>query len=318
MIVVCGEALVDLVPTDNAVVPQAGGSALIPQPGGSAANVAVALGRLGVDVSLLTRLSEDRFGRLLRAHLAESRVDLSAAVSAKEHTTLAVVDLDDHGDAVYTFYVDGAGWSASEFPSALAPGAALHVSGSLAIALPAMGDAIEALLRRERGQRVISFDPNPRPTLTADIPAARARLDAWLGLADIVKVSAEDLAWAAPGESVEEVARHWRERGAALVVITRGGDGVYALGPSGPCALPANPVVLVDTVGAGDSFMAGLVAALERSGNLTPAGLAGLGRTELADSLRYAQRVAAITCARPGADPPWQHELHPDPRPRLG
>jgi fructokinase len=300
VIVVCGEALVDLVPS---------GKALVPQPGGSAANVAVALGRLGQDVSLLTRLSGDRFGRQLRVHLTESQVDLTDAVSARENTTLAVVDLDTAGDAVYTFYLDGEHWRADDFPATLPAGAPLHVSGSLALALPAMGDAIEALLRREHGSRVISFDPNPRPLLTPDVAAFRKRLDAWLTLADIVKVSAEDLGWAAPGQSIEQAAQDWRARGAALVVITRGGDGVYALGPHGPCDLPANPVDLVDTVGAGDSFTAGFLASLPPDRVAHPAHLADLDSPTLTEALRYAQRVAAVTCSRPGADPPWLREL---------
>lgn len=300
MIVVCGEALVDLVPS---------GKALVPQPGGSAANVAVALGRLGQDVSLLTRLSGDRFGRQLRVHMTESRVRLEDAVAARENTTLAVVDLDTAGDAVYTFYIDGEHWRAGDFPDVLPDGAPLHVSGSLALALPAMGDAIEALLRREHGRRVVSFDPNPRPLLTPDVAAFRRRLEAWLGLAHIVKVSAEDLGWAAPGESVAEAAEEWRAKGATLVVITRGGEGVYALGPHGVVDLPANPVKLVDTVGAGDSFTAGFLSALPAELLATPERLADLDKDTLTAALQYAQRVAAVTCSRPGADPPWAREL---------
>jgi fructokinase len=300
VIVVCGEALVDLVPA---------GKALVPQPGGSAANVAVALGRLGRDVSLLTRLSGDRFGRQLRVHMAESGVGLGDAVAARENTALAVVDLDAAGDAVYTFYIDGEHWRADDFPAVLPDGAPLHVSGSLALAMPAMGDAIEALLRREHGRRVISFDPNPRPLLTPDVAAFRRRLEAWLGLADIVKVSAEDLGWAAPGESVVDAAEEWRGKGASLVVVTRGGDGVYALGPHGAVDLPANPVELVDTVGAGDSFTAGFLASLPEEVVSAPGRLADLDMGTLTEALQYAQRVAAVTCSRPGADPPWAREL---------
>ena len=303
MIVVCGEALIDLVPAP-------GGGAYVPRPGGSPANVAVALGRLGVDVTLLARLSTDYFGRLLRGHLTQSMVDLSFAVSAVEQTTLAVVNLDPGGDAGYSFYIEGCtdgNWRVEELPTALPPGAALHVSGSLAMAVPAMGDTLEALLRREHGRRVVAFDPNPRPALSPDANAVRERLDRWLALADIVKVSSEDLEWLAPGQSYEEVAREWREYGPAVVVITRGGNGVYAHGPAGPCALAAHPVVLVDTVGAGDTFMAGLLAAL--GGRLTRDALARLDAEDLTDALRFAQRVAAITCTRVGADPPWHYEL---------
>lgn len=294
MIVVCGEALVDLVPV---------GKTLAPRPGGSSANVAVTLGRLGHQVSLLTRLSGDRFGRQLRVHLTESGVDLTDAVAAPENTTLAVVDLDTAGDAGYTFYLDGVRWKFTDFPVVLPAGAPLHVSGSLALALPVMGDAIEQLLRREQGHRLISFDPNPRPLLFTDIAAARTRLDTWVGLADIVKVSSEDLSWAAPGRTVPQVAADWRALGATIVIITRGADGVYALGPHGEIDLPANPVTLVDTVGVGDAFTGGLLS------SLPPEGLPALTTPTLTIALRQAQHIAAITCSRPGADPPWRHEL---------
>jgi len=145
--------------------------------------------------------------------------------------------------------------------------------------------------------------------LTPDVATFRRRLEAWLGLATIVKVSAEDLGWAAPGESVAEAARLWRGKGASLVVVTRGGDGVYALGPHGVVDLPANPVKLVDTVGAGDSFTAGFLAALPARFVAAPGGLADLDNDTLTGALQYALRVAAVTCSRPGADPPWAHEL---------
>lgn len=305
MIVVCGEALVDVVPARD------GGPAAV-HPGGSAANVAVALGRLGVDVMFLTRLSTDHYGQRLRAHLTGSRVQLPLAVLTDEPTTVATVSLDRYGDAEYTFDVDGTtngGWPLAELPKALPPRAALHVSGSFALAVPALGDTIDVLLHRERGRRVIALDPNPRAALTADPAAARTRLEHWLPLADIVKLSAEDLRWAAPGESMAEVARRWRRYGSALVVVTRGGEGVYAAGPAGELGLPANPVLLADTVGAGDAFMAGLLAALDRSVGLSRPRLDELTGDELTGGLRYAQRVAAVTCGRPGADPPWRSEL---------
>ncbi len=303
MIVVCGEALIDLVPAAGQP---------IPRPGGSAANVAVALGRLGTDVAFLGRLSTDHYGRLLREHLGTSHVDLSPVVPVAEPTTVATVRLGVDGNAGYTFAIEGSAdgtWRPADLPATLPPGAALHVSGSFALAVPGLAETVEALLHREHGQRVISFDPNPRPALAADPPAVRARLERWAGLADIVKVSAEDLAWAVPGESTVDVARRWQETGSALVVVTRGSDGVYARGPAGEASLVAHSATLVDSVGAGDAFMAGLLAALDRTGDLTRERLARLRTVDLVAGLRYAQRVAAFTCGRPGADPPWRHEL---------
>jgi fructokinase len=287
-IVVCGEALVDLVPA-------AGGEGYVARPGGSPANVAVALGRLDVPVSLLARLSTDHFGQLIRGHLAKSHVDLSLAIETADRSTVAMVSLGADGDAGYTFFIEGGaddGWRADALPALPADAVALHVSGALALALPSMGDAVESLLLRERGKRVITFDPNPRPALTSDLPALRERLERWVRWADIVKVSGEDLAWTFPGQSVPEVAARWLNNsgapdGPALIVVTRGGDGVYAR----------------------DAFMGGLLASLYQAGRLSRPELRSLGLAELDESLRYAQRVAAITCGRIGADPPWWYQL---------
>jgi fructokinase len=308
MIVVAGEALVDLVAAP-------GGGGYVARPGGSPANVAVGLGRLDVAVSLLARLSTDHFGHLIRTHLEESHVDLSLAVDTAQRSTVAMVSLGHSGDADYVFAIEGGaddGWRVDGLPRLPADATALHLSGSLALAVPSMGDALEALLVRERGHRVITVDPNPRPALSRDLPALRERLERWVGYADVVKISAEDLAWSFPGLAHREMAGTWLGRsgaGPALVVVTRGGQGVYAQGPAGAIDLPAPAVDLVDTVGAGDSFMAGLLASFYRAGRLSRTGLANLSTADLEQGLRYAQRVAAVTCGRVGADPPWSREL---------
>jgi hypothetical protein len=159
----------------------------------------------------------------------------------------------------------------------------LHISGALALAVPSMGATLSALLDREHGQRVITLDPNPRPTLGADLTVL---FEQWLPRADIVKVSEDDLAFLCPGEPASAVARRWLGSGASLVVVTRGADGVYALASSESVELPAPPVDLVDTVGAGDAFMSGLLAALSEAGRLSPTGLRGMGSEDLAAALR--------------------------------
>ncbi len=229
MIVVCGEVLIDLVPD--------GTGGYRARPGGAPANVAVGLGRLGIEVGLLGRLAGDRFGALLREHLLSSQVSLALAVHSTAPTTLAVVHLDPAGVPAFDFYIDGCadgGWRAEELPAALPPGGALHLSGSLALPVPSMGEVLEGLATRARGDRLVSFDPNIRPSLIRDGSGVTARLRRWLGLADIVKASEADIDWIAPGQPVETVARSWRELGPTLVVVTRGEKGVHAAGPAGP------------------------------------------------------------------------------------
>jgi fructokinase len=223
-----------------------------------------------------------------------------------------MVSLGPEGDARYTFAIEGGaddGWRADALPQLPANATALHVSGALALALPAMGDALEALLARERAARVIAFDPNPRPALTGDLPSLISRLRRWVGYADIVKLSEEDLAWTFPGLGMADAARLWHDAGTTVVVVTRGADGVYASGPDGAVELPAPPVKVVDTVGAGDTFMAGLLADLHRRGLLSRPALSELTNADLTTTLHFAQLVAAVTCQRAGADPPWLSEL---------
>lgn len=306
MIIVAGEALVDLVPD------RVGGYR--PIPGGSPANTAVGLGRLGTQTALPARLANDRLGALLRAHLETSNVDLRHTAESTAPTTLALVDVDQHGVADYSFYIDGCadgGWQPADLPTALPPDAALHVGGSFALAIEPMAAVFETLLSREHPRRVITLDPNIRPVLIDEPATVRARLRRWLGMVDIVKVSADDLRWIAPDRPLADVVSEWHGQGVSLVVVTRGADGVYASGPTGHLDLPALPVDITDTVGAGDAFMAGLLAAFDRNDLLTRTNLATLTHAELADTLAYAQRVAAITCTRPGADSPWFDELLP-------
>ncbi|MCR3754523.1 carbohydrate kinase family protein [Lentzea californiensis] len=304
MIIVGGEALVDLVPD------RVGGYR--PLPGGSPANTAAGIGRLGTQTALLARLADDRLGALLRTHLETSNVDLGYTAHSAAPTTLAVVDVGLDGAADYSFYIDGCadgGWQVTDLPAALPPDAALHVGGSFALAIEPMAAAFETLLSREHPHRVITLDPNIRPMLIEDHATVRARFQRWLGMTDVAKVSTDDLRWIAPDRPLAEVVSEWHEQGPALVIVTRGAEGVYASGPSGLVELPGLVVDVTDTVGAGDAFMAGLLAALDRNDLLTRTNLHTLTHAELVDTLAYAQRVAAITCTRSGADSPWFDEL---------
>jgi len=327
VVVVCGEALVDLMPhrpregpaphADTASEPDGSPGApgsWLASPGGSPANVAVGLARLGQPATLLARLAEDSFGRLLRDHLTRAGVDLALALPSAEPTTLAVVALDPAGVADYSFYVEGAadgGWHPDQLPAELPADAdAVMASGSLALAVPDFDETVVALLTRERGRRAVVVDPNVRLSLIRDRADHLHRLHRWICLADLVKVSDADLQSLEPGVDPVAVAHRWRERGPAVVVVTRGEQGAVAVTRNDEIAVPGLAVDVADTVGAGDAFSAGLLTALAERGRLSPAGLAGLTAPDLEQVLTFATSVAALTCTRPGADPPTRAELH--------
>jgi fructokinase len=305
VILVCGEALIDLAPAPD----RAG--AYLPHPGGGPFNTAVALGRLEVPVAFLGRLSTDPFGRRLRRHLADNGVDVGFVVDATEPTTLALVALSDDGHASYGFYVDGTadrGLLPGDLPTPLADDvAAIHL-GSLALALDPPATTLVEFVRREKGERVVSVDPNVRGAVIADRDGYVRRIDRLMAVSDVVRVSADDLAWLAPGGGMA-AARGWLETGAALVVVTLGGEGCVGLRAGGEVSVPAEPVAVVDTIGAGDSFNAGLLTWLFRAGRLRRDRLEAMSDGELADALRFAGRVAAVTCSRAGADPPRASEV---------
>ena len=305
MIVVDGEALVDLVPKPGGLLYQG-------YAGGSPANTAVTIARLGTPVALLARLAGDHAGRALRAHLTSNGVDLRYAVAADESTSLAVVDVGPDGSAAYGFYVAGTAdwqWQPADLPDPLpADVVALHL-GSLALALAPGADLLATFARREAARRVVSLDPNVRAALAGDRAAYRRRLEEVAAKAQVVKASEEDLGWLYPGEAVEAAAQRWQRHSGGLVVLTRGPAGVSAWTATGRVDRAAEPVPVVDTVGAGDSFAGGLLDGLYRIGGLHPGGPGALRVDELDAVLAFAARVAAVTCSRPGADPPYRREL---------
>lgn len=310
MIVVAGEALIDLVADAD------GRFRAIP--GGSPANVAIGLARLGVRTEFLGRFGAGRFGDIVRAHLAGGGVGLSYAVMTAAPSTLAVVSVDDGGHATYDFYVEGTadwGWSGQDLPAALPRDALALCTGSLAVVMEPGATALTDLMRREhdRGAATVVLDPNVRPPLAGPRIRARDRVEAQVALADVVKVSEEDLSWLAPGESAERVTAGWLDRGPAMVVLTRGAQGAAAV-TSGDVRVrvPAHQVDVVDTVGAGDAFTAGLVDALRRRallGEQAHDRLVRCGERTIRDVIEHASLVAALTCARRGADPPTAAEV---------
>jgi fructokinase len=301
-IVVIGEALIDLVETGD-------DEPRLARPGGSPYNVALGLARLDRPVAFAGRLSGDPLGAVLRTHALRSGVDLSMAVDAAEPTTVALVELDADGTAHYRFGVDGTadfGWTDAELARIPDTTPAVHF-GSLASWL-APGDA--AIMRRVQALHAagtaVTYDPNVRPHLQPDRAAARKHIERTIPFAHLVKTSEEDLDWLRPDEPIEDVARSWLTLGAAAVVVTRGAAGATAFTAADAITRPCVPVEVVDTVGAGDAFMSGLLDALERRGRLRPDGIATAPFAQLLDA---AAVVAAATCARAGANPPRRAEL---------
>jgi len=302
MFIEVGEALIDL-------VGQRGGSTFVAHAGGSPANVALGLARLGDPVTLMTRLGDDAFGRMIREHLEAAGVVVDSSDDPQFATSLAIASLAA-GVASYDFRI---GWDVGRLDPLPIETRCLH-TGSLATVLAPGSHAVIDLMRREHERRrvTISYDPNVRPALMGDVTSARESVEELVALSDVVKVSDEDLAWLYPGEADEDVARRWLSGGPALVVVTRGGDGLYGVTPRQEVRRDAVPIDLVDTVGAGDSFTSGLLDGLLSAGLIGGEhrrAIAGTDESTLASILERAATVAAITCSRPGAAPPSRSEL---------
>jgi fructokinase len=306
MILCCGDTLIDMLPRTTV----AGESAFAPYVGGALFNSAVALGRLGAPAGLLTGLSSDFFGKMLRAALAESHVDTSYAHISDNHTTLAFVRLVE-GQASYTFFDEnsaGRMLRESDLPE-LDESVTAMLFGCMSLISEPCGSAYEALMRREHGRRMTMLDPNIRKDFVPDKPAHLARLKRMIAMADIVKLSDEDLDWFGEAGSQDEAAAGWLKQGPALIVVTHGARGANAYSRHGKTSIAARKADIVDTVGAGDTFNAGILASLEESGLLSKAAIAGLSEQSIRQALEFAATIAAVTVSRAGANPPWRHEL---------
>ncbi|WP_448071289.1 carbohydrate kinase family protein [Georgenia yuyongxinii] len=297
---VIGEALIDIV--------ERPGEEPVEHPGGSPANVAVGLARLGRDVELVSWFGADAHGSVLRSHLELENVRLSAASARAGHTSTARARLDEAGAATYVFDLE---WD----PPAPEPaGQPLVVhTGSIAAVLEPGAATVAGTIARYRDTATISLDPNVRPALMGEPAATRRRVEALVVQADVVKVSDEDLAWLVAGADPLMVARQWVRSGPAIVVVTQGAGGAWAVTAGGlELDVAAHPAEVVDSVGAGDSFTAGLLDGLWTAGLLGAdhrAGLAQIDAATLQRVLDQAARIAAITVSREGANPPTRAEL---------
>jgi fructokinase len=329
MLSVLGELVVDLIPLpDHDAGPEGTAPAYVARPGGNALNVAVAAGRLGTPVRLMARLGTGPLAPHLRRHAELSGVDTGGFVDAVEPVSLAVVGLAADGSADYGFHVLGAAdwqWTDDELARVLPDRTRILHVGSISSWTAPGGEAIARLVERicAEGRALISVDPNIRPML-ADGPvgntlgntaeAVRQRLDRLIAHADVVKVSAEDLAWLEPGaasaDALDATARRWSEQGPALVLVTDGGAPLRIARPRHAVLHWRTPkVTVVDTVGAGDSLAAGLLSGLLESGVTDRAGLEALPDEELLRLVDDAALIAALNCTRVGADPPTRAEF---------
>jgi fructokinase len=305
MIVVAGEALVDLVAragTDQDFVALAGGGPY---------NTARALGRLGVPVTFLGALSTDRFGRRLESQLTADGVDLALACSTSKPTTMAVVAVGDGGGASYSFYLEGTSSTVlHEAAVAQVPTdvIALHV-GTLGLVLEPAATTTVRLVDRLASTVPVVLDPNIRSLIITDRDAHVARLEHVARQATIVKASEEDLAWWYPDLSAEDAAVGLLDAGPRLVTMTRGAAGVTAFTRAGRVEVPSQPVEVVDTIGAGDSFTAGLLCWLHEHRHLTVMLPIADDLGSIGEAVRFAASVAAVVVGRQGCDPPFRSEL---------
>lgn len=308
VIVIGGEALVDLVPDASTTEGELG--PLHPRLGGGPYNVAVALGRLGVPTAFYSRLSTDLFGDKLLERLRDSGVHDELVQRGVEPTTLAVVGLAEDGSARYSFHTDG---TATRFVEArdLPAETTAVCFGTLGMVLEPGATVYESVLfaEAERGRFVV-LDPNIRESLIADSEAYRARFESWLQVTQLVKLSVEDAEWLAGDRGLEAALAEWRQAGPAAIVLTGGDDGLSVHTAAGELArVPSAEVEVVDTIGAGDTVQAALLAWLHRNAALDVRSVRELTPEAWRRALTFAASAAAVTISRPGAEPPWSGEL---------
>lgn len=308
MILCCGEALIDMIPVPT----PDGRDGFAPHPGGAVFNTAISLGRLGARTGLLAGLSTDIFGVQVADVLKASNVDIRLAVRSDRPTTLAFVRLVD-GQATYTFFDEnsaGRMLKPNDIPPLPDDITALFLGG-ISLACEPAADVFADLLAREGECRVVMVDPNIRPGFIEDADRYRTRLNSMLAQADIVKISDEDLGWLVPdGRPVKDKVALLRERGASVVIMTHGAEGATGFLRDGTeVHVPAVTAKVVDTVGAGDTFNAGVLAKLSETGQLHKHALAGLSAQALVEAMTHGAKVAGITVSRAGANPPWARDI---------
>lgn len=306
MILCCGEALIDMLPRTTTL----GEPAFAPYVGGAVFNTAIALGRLGAPAGFFSGLSSDLFGGQFRDALGASKVSSTYAHTSPRPTTLAFVRLDN-GQATYTFYDEntaGRMLTTDDLPE-LGSEIEAMLFGAISLISDPAGAAYEEFMKRECAQRVMMLDPNIRPNFIPDKARHLRRIRNMMAMADIVKLSDEDLHWFGEAGSHEDVIRNWLDRGPKLIVVTHGSEGAVGYSRDHKVTVMPEKVTVVDTVGAGDTFNAGILASLHEQGMLTKAAIATLSKDAIHKALALGAKAAAVTVSRAGANPPWRHEI---------
>ena len=295
---VCGEVLIDLIPGADGV--------RVPHVGGGPANTAKALARLGHDVQFIDGISSDQYGVMSRKALLDDEVKLDLALKSDKPTCLAIVSLAENGGASYEFEIDGTAtfdfsldWLPD--PSRYKPNV-LHI-GTLVTVIQPGADVLYDWAIRVAEFAPIVFDPNIRPAVMGDRDKYQMAVEKWAAISSVIKVSDDDMAWLYPDQKYQDVAQRWISDGAALVVITRGADGLLGITADGSVEVPGVKIEVADTVGAGDTVGAIIVEAMMEKGTLN------LTDEVLKATLQRAAVAAGITCSRKGAQPPYKHEL---------
>ena len=317
MILVCGEALIDLFvgAPEGAEMPARAVA------GGSPFNLAIGLARLGMPSAFLGSISRDRFGALLANMLAAEGVDDRFLVRTDRLSTISAIATAPGGQPSYAFHGEGAAdrsLELSDLPGALPPEIQALTFGSYTMVVEPVGSTLAALAEREKGRRVISIDPNLRPTVVGDMARWARAAERFYRTATLIKASDEDVRIAWGGRlSIAEAANYWLGCGARLVVVTEEAKGATAFSATGSVSVPGRSVAVRDTVGAGDTFHAALLAWLANRGWLHSDAIAALDAQAVRDMLAYATAAAAITVTRRGANLPTAAEVEANLHPRL-
>ncbi len=307
MFVVCGEALMDVFAAGDTAT----GMALDARVGGSPFNAAVGLARLAQPVVFLSAVSRDFLGARLMQSLVAEGVDISAVQRNDAPTTLGLVGLDAHRVPSYAFYGEGGAdrqLSLAALDALPQDITAIHL-GSYACVVEPVASTLRALVERRHARTLVAYDPNIRLNVEPDLARWRQMLAWMLPRTHLLKISEEDLQLVLPGTGCEDFAADALRQGVKLLVVTRGAEGAVAWTPQARVSVPAVPVSVIDTVGAGDTFQAALLAWLAEHGSLHAAALSLLTPVQLASALDFATRAAAITCSRRGADMPRRSEM---------